>query len=60
MEIGKIYTVLFVSNDPEEWTYERGDKHGNLTAFCWNVGQQFGEIGNVCVSGANGGLVRAD
>lgn len=50
-----MYSVLYVSNHPEEWVYERPQDGGYLTAAVDGFNFEFGEIK---VESANGGLVR--
>ena len=57
-EIGTIYSVLYVSDETDEWTEERRDRDGFQVAYCWNADQNFSEIGQIQTVSANGGLIR--
>lgn len=58
---GEMYSVLYVSNHPEEWKtehYSKRDKY--ILANVWNADGQFSELGDIWVVPANGGLVRTE
>ena len=58
---GEMYSVLYVSNHPEEWEtehYNKRDKY--ILANVWNADGQFSELGDIWVVPANGGLVRTE
>lgn len=58
---GEMYSVLYVSNHPEEWEtehYSKRDKY--ILANVWNADGQFSELGDIWVVPANGGLVRTE
>lgn len=57
--IGKMYSVLYVSRDSEEWKYERPDRKGCMRAYVYNADHpEFSELGDIYVEPANGGIVR--
>ena len=57
--VGAMYTVLYASKNTEEWSLERPDKDGWLTAYIYNADcPEFSELGSIQVQPANGGLVR--
>lgn len=57
--LGKMYTVLYVGPNTTEWNAERPDKNGCVAAYVYNSTEPlFSEFGDVCISSANGGLVR--
>ena len=59
MEFGDLYAVLFVSQDREEWSYERPDRKGFCLAYVYNADNpEFSEYGSIQITAANGGLVR--
>jgi hypothetical protein len=53
-----VYDVLYVSNEPEEWEYERPNKEKALDSWCWMTDYQDLEHGQIQVSPVNGGLQR--
>ena len=56
---GEMYSVLYISNHPEEWEMEHYNKREKyITANVWNADGQFSELGDIWVVPANGGLVR--
>lgn len=56
---GKMFSVLYVSNHPEEWAMEHYNKREKyIVANVWNTDGQFSELGDIWVTAANGGLVR--
>lgn len=57
--IGTMYCVLFVSREKEDWHTERPDKNGYCYAYVYNgTNPVLSEYGDVCVQGANGGIIR--
>lgn len=59
-EIGHMLTLLYISTEMEEWTYDRWDiQHGCLLAYVENMTYpDCSEFGSVGVRPANGGVVR--
>lgn len=56
---GEVYTILYVGPDKEEWTFQRPDREGVLTAYTHNAdAPECSEFGPVQICPANGGLVR--
>lgn len=56
---GEVYTVLYVGPDKEEWTFQRPDQEGVLTAYAHNAdAPECSEFDSVQICSANGGLVR--
>ena len=56
---GEMFSVLYVSNHPEEWAMEHYNKREKyIVANVWNTNGQFSELGDIWVTAANGGLVR--
>lgn len=54
-EFGDVYDVLYVSEDTEEWSYERINSEGYLDI--WSMGE-FKEHGPIKIKKINGGLQR--
>ena len=59
-DFGFLYTLLYVSDTPEEWEMDREDLTSNITfAFVHNVDvPEFSEFGSIGFVSKNGGLVR--
>lgn len=57
--IGDMYSVLYVSNNPDEWVSEHYSRREHtIPANVYNAGMGFSEIGMIGIVPANGGLVR--
>lgn len=57
--IGTMYMVLYVSENPSEWTHERIYADGTTLAYVYNADYpDCSELGYVQVQAVNGGLVR--
>ena len=56
--IGRLYSVLYVGRNAEEWKFERPSKKGLAVNFCYNAWDMLGEYGTSQFEQANGGLVR--
>ena len=59
-EFGELYTLLYVSDEEEEWDYDRDDiKCGCVVAYVKNLTVDWcSEFGSVSVKPSLGGLVR--
>ena len=58
---GEMYSVLYVSNHPDEWEMEHYNRREHyITANVWNADGQFSELGDIWAVPANGGLVRTE
>lgn len=59
-EIGEMLTFLYVSDEKEEWEYDREDlKAGCACAYVKNLSDDYlSEFGGVCIEPRIGGLVR--
>ena len=59
-ELGEMLTIFYVSDDEEEWEYDREDlKDGYACAYVKNLtDDMFSEFGGVCIEPRIGGLVR--
>ena len=59
-EFGECYSLLYVSNDTEEWEQDRNDiKEGYVFAYVENVDNDWcSEFGSIAVKSQFGGLVR--
>lgn len=59
-QMGEMLTFLYVSDDEEEWEYDREDlKDGYACAYVKNLtDDMFSEFGGVCIEPRIGGLVR--
>ena len=59
-EIGEMLTFLYVSDEKEEWEYDREDlKAGCACAYVKNLSDDYlSEFGSVCIEPRIGGLVR--
>lgn len=59
-EYGELLTFLFVSDEREEWSYDRDDlKEGYACAYVENLDEPaFSEFGSVGIKPQFGGLVR--
>lgn len=57
--IGNMYSVLYVSNNPDEWVSEHYSRREHvIPANVYNAGTGFSEVGMIGIVPANGGLVR--
>ena len=56
---GKMLALLFVSDDKneEEWSVERPQKNF-VQAYVYNLDEEFGEFGDICLASDNGALIR--
>ncbi len=59
-EFGELYALLYVSNDEDEWDYDKDDiKCGCVLAYVKNVTDDWcSEFGSIGVKPQYGGLVR--
>ena len=59
-ELGEMLTIFYVSDDEEEWEYDRADlKDGYACAYVKNLTDDMcSEFGSVCFRQQYGGLVR--
>lgn len=59
-ELGEMLTIFYVSDDEEEWEYDRADlKDGYACAYVKNLSDDMcSEFGSVCFRQQYGGLVR--
>lgn len=59
-QMGEMLTFLYVSDDEEEWEYDREDlKDGYACAYVKNLTDDMcSEFGSVCIEPRIGGLVR--
>ncbi len=56
-EFGNMYSMLYVSNDVNEWELDRDDiRHNQCCANVWDG--EFEEIGAIGIKRAMGGIVR--
>lgn len=57
--IGDIYSVLYVSKNPEEWDCERQNPDGWMFAYCYNASNPIcSELGSIRVRQQDKGLIR--
>ena len=61
-EVGEMLTFLYVSDDEEEWGYDRDDlKAGYACAYVKNLDEDaFSEFGSVGIKPELGGLIRTE
>lgn len=59
-ELGEMLTIFYVSDDEEEWEYDRADlKDGYACAYVKNLTDDMcSEFGSICFRQQYGGLVR--
>lgn len=59
-EFGECYSMLYVSNDKEEWEQDKQDiKEGYIMAYVENIDTPyFSEFGTIAIKPSFGGLVR--
>ena len=59
-EFGECYAMLYVSNNPEEWSDDKNDlMDGYTIAYVKNIDDDFcSEFGSIAVKPSFGGLVR--
>lgn len=47
-DLGEFYDVLYVSNYPGDWEYERADTDGYMMSYCYNANEpDFSEVGTI-------------
>lgn len=56
---GKLFTLLYVSSNPDEWEYERLESN-YISAYAYNFDMNDGEYGDVFLNSVHGALVRID
>lgn len=57
--IGDVYSVLYVSEEPGDWAYERKSPDGRLFAYCYNATYpECSEFGSIQVQMQDKGLAR--
>jgi len=61
-EVGEMLTFLYVSDDEDEWRYDRDDlKAGYACAYVKNLDEDaFSEFGSVGIKPELGGLIRTE
>ena len=59
-EFGELYSLLYVSDDEEEWVLDHADIHAGYTiVYVWNKSDDWmSEFGSIAVQERFGGLVR--
>lgn len=58
-DCGNMLSLLFVSEDEDEWEMDREDLIvGYPLAYVRNISEDFGEIGSIGIEMGNGGLLR--
>ena len=59
-EFGELLAYLYVSNDEDEWGYDRNDlKDGYACAYVKNLDEEaFSEFGSIAIKPSFGGLIR--
>ena len=53
-----VYDVLYVSENIDDWQYERPNKEGYIASWCWMSDFQCSESGDIKVASIGGGLRR--
>lgn len=57
--IGDVYSVLYVSENPGDWAYERKSPDGRLFAYCYNATYpECSEFGSIQIQMQDKGLAR--
>lgn len=57
--IGDVYSVLYVSENPGDWAYERKSPDGRLFAYCYNATYpECSEFGSIQIQMQDRGLTR--
>lgn len=59
LEYGRMFSMLYISEDMEEWQRDRKDlTEGLPLAYCKNLDGPMSEFGTIQIAGANGGITR--